>query len=85
MNRQPPNFDEKSSNRRRQPLMSDDLPPESSPNDDVVNLVDVCQSILRIVARWEGKPYTESQLRQTVERQPDDPADPASAHDTPQG
>jgi hypothetical protein len=64
--------------------LSDD--PRPSPDAaEPVDLVDVCRHILRIVARLEITPYTESHERQTVEVALDDPADPASDVDTPQG
>lgn len=59
-----------------------DTPPLS---DERINLVAVCRQILRIVARLETTPYTDSIERQTVEFPLDDPADPASEDDTPQG
>jgi hypothetical protein len=45
----------------------------------------IYRALLRIVARLESASYTAAIDRQTVERQPDDPADPASASDTSQG
>jgi len=50
-----------------------------------VNLETVYRSLLKIVARFEESTYTDSQLRQTTERELDDLADPASAEDTSQG
>lgn len=50
-----------------------------------VNLEQVYRSLLKIVARLQGSEYTEGMLRQTVERQPDDLADPASDANTSQG
>ena len=64
--------------------MSDDLRDSLSPAEPI-NLVDVCRHILRIVARLESISYTESTLRQTAEVELDDPADPASDGDSPQG
>ena len=64
--------------------MSDDQRPASTAPEPI-NLVDVCRHIIRIVARLESPLYTELHERQTVERQPDDPADPASGEDTVQG
>jgi len=58
---------------------------EALPTSEPVNFVDVCRHILRIVARLESKPYTESTLCQTVELELDDPANPASDLDTTQG
>jgi len=63
--------------------LSDDQHP--APAAEPVNLVDVCRHILRIVARLESPLYTELHERQTVERQPDDPAEPASGEDPVQG
>jgi hypothetical protein len=54
-------------------------------NQASVNLEQVYRSLLKIVARLQGSEYTEAMLRQTVERQPDDLADPASAANTSQG
>lgn len=65
--------------------MHDKLRDTPSPTEDRINLVNVCRQILRIVARLEKTPYTDSIERQTVERELDDPADPASADDTSQG
>jgi hypothetical protein len=59
-----------------------DTPP---PTEERINLVDVCRQILRIVARLETTSYTDSINRQTVERELDDPANPASDSSTPQG
>jgi len=64
--------------------LSDD-PRDSLSPAEPINLVDVCRHILRIVARLESASYTESTLRQTAEVELDDPADPASDNDTPQG
>jgi len=50
-----------------------------------VNLETVYRSLLKIVARFEESTYTDSQLRQTAERELDDLADPASDNDTSQG
>jgi len=50
-----------------------------------VNLEMIYRSLLRIVARFEESTYTDSQLRQTTERELDDLADPASDNDTSQG
>jgi len=50
-----------------------------------VNLETVYRSLLKIVARFEESTYTDSQLRQTTERELDDLADPASDNDTSQG
>jgi len=50
-----------------------------------VNLETVYRSLLKIVARFEESTYTDTQLRQTTERELDDLADPASAEDTSQG
>lgn len=58
---------------------------ETLPTVEPINLVDVSRHILRIVARLETTPYTDPIERQTVERQLDDPADPASDESTPQG
>ena len=58
---------------------------EALPTSEPVNFVDVCRHILRIVARLESKPYTESTLCQTAELQLDDPANPASDVNTTQG
>ncbi len=58
---------------------------EALPTSEPVNLVDVCRHILRIVARLETTSYTDSiECRTEVMVHPD-PADPASASDTPQG
>jgi len=64
--------------------LSDD-PRDSHSPAEPINLVDVCRHILRIVARLESASYTESTLRQTAEVELDDPADPASDGDSPQG
>jgi len=50
-----------------------------------VNLEMIYRSLLRIVARFEESTYTDTQLRQTTERELDDLADPASDNDTSQG
>jgi hypothetical protein len=50
-----------------------------------VHLEMVYRSLLKIVARFEESTYTDTQLRQTTERELDDLADPASAIDTSQG
>lgn len=65
--------------------MHDKLRDTPSPTEDRINLVNVCRQILRIVARLETTPYTDSIERQTVERELDDPANPASDNDTTQG
>jgi len=64
--------------------LSDD-PRDSLSPAEPINLVDVCRHILRIVARLETASYTDSTLRQTAEVELDDPADPASDGDSPQG
>jgi hypothetical protein len=64
--------------------LSDDQHPAPTAAEPI-NLVDVCRQIMRIVARLETKPYTESHERRIAELELDDPADPASANDTPQG
>jgi len=50
-----------------------------------INLETVYRSLLKIVARFEESTYTDTQLRQTTERELDDLADPASDNDTSQG
>lgn len=45
---------------------------------DGIQLLSVYRSLLKIVAALEEREYTESNLRQTVGLQSDDPADPAS-------
>jgi len=54
-------------------------------NQPGVNLETVYRSLLKIVAHWGETPYTEGRLRQTAERELDDPADPASDVNTSQG
>ncbi len=49
------------------------------------SLLALYHQIMRIVAHLEGRPYTDSQSRQTAEWGPDDLADPASDVNTPQG
>lgn len=66
-------------------MTHDKLRDTPSPSDERINLVEVCRQLLRIVARLETTPYTDSINRQTVERELDDPADPASDDDTAQG
>lgn len=58
---------------------------EALPTSEPVNFVDVCRHILRIVARLESKPYTESTLCQTEVVEHLDPANPASDLNTAQG
>lgn len=65
--------------------MHDELRDPPPPSEERINLVDVCRQILRIVARLETQSYTDNIERQTAEWGLDDPADPASAEDTPQG
>lgn len=65
--------------------MHDELRDTPLPPEERINLVDVCRHILRIVARLETQSYTDDIEHQTVEWGLDDPADPASADDTPQG
>jgi hypothetical protein len=65
--------------------MHDELRDTPPATEERINLVAVCRQILRIVARLEGKPYTETHERRTVERELDDPADPASDGVTAQG
>lgn len=50
-----------------------------------VNLVTVYRSLLNIVAHLDERQYTEGDLRQTAERELDDPANPASEIATSQG
>jgi hypothetical protein len=50
-----------------------------------IDIPALCNTLLRIVARLDEKQYTHGMSRQTVERQPDDLADPASDDDTSQG
>jgi hypothetical protein len=50
-----------------------------------VDLKSVCRSLLKIVARLEENQYTEGMLRQTVEQELDDLANPAGAGNTSQG
>ena len=53
--------------------------------EERINLVNVCRQIMRIVARLETESYTDSIERRTEVVVHLDPADPASADDTPQG
>jgi len=59
--------------------------PTQTHSEQRVNLETVYRSLLKIVARFEESTYTDTQLRQTTERELDDLADPASAEDTSQG
>jgi hypothetical protein len=68
-----------------QPLTQEELRDALPPSEERINLVEVCRQILRIVARLETTPYTASIECQTVERELDDPANPASEGTTPQG
>lgn len=65
--------------------MHDELRDTPPATEERIDLVAVCRQILRIVARLETPSYTDDSERQTVERQPDDLADPASADTTAQG
>jgi len=66
-------------------LTHDELCNTFPPTEDRINLVDVCRQIMRIVARLETQSYTDSIERRTEVVVHPDPADPASASDTPQG
>ncbi|MCK6580924.1 MAG: hypothetical protein L6Q98_22765 [Anaerolineae bacterium] len=59
--------------------------PTQTKSEQRVNLETVYRSLLKIVARFEESTYTDTQLRQTTERELDDLADPASAVNTSQG
>ncbi len=62
------------------------IPPMPQTDTDGIDLVAVYRQLIRIVARLESTPYTESiKQRQTDEWGLDDLADPASELDTPQG
>lgn len=50
-----------------------------------IDLFGVCRWMLDIVAVLSESGYTKNHIHQTVERQPDDLADPASDIDTSQG
>ncbi len=65
--------------------MHDEVRDTPPPSEERINLVDVCRQIMRIVARLETQSYTDDIECQTAEWGLDDPADPASANDTPQG
>jgi len=60
--------------------------PPAPIQENGIDLVAVYRQLIRIVARLESTPYTESiKQRQTDEVELDDLADPASDSDTPQG
>jgi hypothetical protein len=65
--------------------MYDELRDTPLVTEERINLVDVCRQIMRIVARLEENAYTDSIERRTEVVVHPDPADPASADDTPQG
>jgi hypothetical protein len=65
--------------------MHDELRDTPPATEDRINLVDVCRQIMRIVARLETQSYTDHIERRTEVVVHPDPADPASADDTPQG
>jgi len=65
--------------------MHDELRDTPPTTEERINLVDVCRQIMRIVARLETQSYTDSIERRTEVVVHPDPADPASADDTPQG
>jgi hypothetical protein len=84
MNRQRA-FSEQLNSNTEQPLTQEELRDALPPSEVNIDLVGVCRQIIRIIARLETTPYTEAIERQTVEVALDDPADPASEIDTPQG
>ena len=59
--------------------------PPAPTNENGIDLVAVYRQLIRIVARLESTPYTESIQRQTDEVELDDLANPASDNDTSQG
>jgi hypothetical protein len=65
--------------------MHDELHDTPPATEELINLVDVCRQIMRIVARLETQPYTDHIERRTEVVVHPDPADPASDTDTTQG
>jgi len=59
--------------------------PNAVPQSDTIDIIQVCRQLLKIVAQLETSCYSENDKRQTVERELDDPADPASEVTTVQG
>jgi len=59
--------------------------PPAPIQENAIDLVAVYRQLIRIVARLESTPYTESIQRQTDEVELDDLANPASDEDKSQG